>query len=102
MPDASGSEMSTSMNSDASYDIDIVRHHDGGCLVIITSGLENVLFSVATSTANLLDASDTDSESESEEEISRYGKQKNVRQIFFTEFDAGDKNKHLCSFNNDA
>ena len=31
MPEASGSEMSTSMNSDASYDIDIVRHHDGGC-----------------------------------------------------------------------
>ena len=31
MSDASGSEMSTSVNSDASYDIDIVRHHDGGC-----------------------------------------------------------------------
>ena len=39
---------------------------------------DEVLFSVATSTANLLDASDTDSESECEEEISRYGKQKNV------------------------
>ena len=61
MPDASGSEMSTSMNSDASCDIDIVRHHD-----------------VATSTANLLDASDSDSESECDEDISRYGKQKNV------------------------
>jgi len=59
--DAGGSEMSTSMNSDASYDIDIVRHHD-----------------VATSTANLLDASDSDSETEteSEEEQSRYGKSK--------------------------
>ena len=31
MSDASGSEMSTSVNSDASYDIDIVRHHDGRC-----------------------------------------------------------------------
>ena len=27
--EATGSEMSSSMNSDASYDIDIVRHHDG-------------------------------------------------------------------------
>ena len=78
MPDATGSEMSTSMNSDASYDIDIVRHHDGvediNCLLFLT-----YLFSVATSTANLLDATDTDSDSESEEETSRYGKQKDVR-----------------------
>ena len=37
------SEMSTSINSEASLDIDIVRHHD-----------------VATSTANLLEARDQD------------------------------------------
>ena len=96
MSDASGSEMSTSVNSDASYDIDIVRHHDGGCDYLKSSNIlqiwaahknirsacsffKKVLLSVATSTANLLDASDTDSESECEDEISRYGKQKNVR-----------------------
>ena len=77
--DTGGSEMSTSMNSDASYDIDIVRHHDGN---IYTDKLEDVIkyILVATSTANLLDASDSDSdtESESEEEQSRYGKSKSV------------------------
>ena len=30
--DVTGSEMSSSVNSDASYDIDIVRHHDGESL----------------------------------------------------------------------
>ena len=51
------------MASDASYDIDIVRHHD-----------------VATSTANLLDASsESSSDSDSEEEPTiRIGKPKNV------------------------
>ena len=47
-------------------------------MINISKIFEEVIFSVATSTANLLDASDTDSESECEEEISRYGKQKNV------------------------
>lgn len=83
--DAGGSEMSTSMNSDASYDIDIVRHHDGNNDIIIDidandSKTKYVPVSVATSTANLLDASDSDSETEteSEEEQSRYGKSKSV------------------------
>ena len=44
------SEMSTSINSEASLDIDIVRHHD-----------------VATSTANLLESRDQD-QSDTEEE----------------------------------
>ena len=38
--DAGGSEMSTSMNSDASYDIDIVRHHDGNNDIIIGDDLD--------------------------------------------------------------
>ena len=54
-------------------------------------GFKKVLFSVATSTANLLDASDTDSESESEEEISRYGKQKNVSGLFLQNLTQGTK-----------
>ena len=33
------SEMSTSVNSEASYDIDIVKHHDGSILMEFT---ENV------------------------------------------------------------
>ena len=49
-----------------------------GVDLLICLILEEVLFPVATSTANLLEASDTESESECEEEISRYGKQKNV------------------------
>ena len=44
MPDASGSEMSTSMNSDASYDIDIVRHHDGGWFVMVLHALKMFYF----------------------------------------------------------
>ena len=46
------SEMSTSINSEASLDIDIVRHHD-----------------VATSTANLLEARDQDQSDTEEEEM---------------------------------
>ena len=79
--DAGGSEMSTSMNSDASYDIDIVRHHDGNNNIDANDNkTKYVPVSVATSTANLLDASDSDSETEteSEEEQSRYGKSKSV------------------------
>ena len=79
--DAGGTEMSTSMNSDASYDIDIVRHHDGNVDIDNVADVTKCFdVLVATSTANLLDASDSDSdtESESEEEQSRYGKSKSV------------------------
>ena len=49
--DVTGSEMSSSVNSDASYDIDIVRHHDGESLP--QSVLCPLSSSPPTSAANL-------------------------------------------------
>ena len=70
------SEMSTSVNSDASLDIDIVRHHDG--LGTFRQTVCNPTFPVATSTANLLDTRDFDTETDSEEDLSQFGRAKIV------------------------
>ena len=82
--DVTGSEMSSSVNSDASYDIDIVRHHDGESLLECPLSSSPPTLAVATSTANLLDASDSYSDTDSEDtDISRFGgKQKTVRASF--------------------
>ena len=70
------SDMSTSVNSDASLDIDIVRHHDG--LGTFRPTVCNPTFPVATSTANLLDTRDFDTETDSEEDLSQFGRAKIV------------------------
>ena len=72
------SEMSTSVNSDASLDIDIVRHHDG--METFRQTVCNPTFPVATSTANLLDTRYSDTETESEDDLSQFGRSKIVIQ----------------------
>lgn len=78
------SEMSTSVNSDASLDIDIVRHHDGiGTFSQTDRTVCNPTFPVATSTANLLDTRDFDTETDSEDDLSQFGRSKIVRKLKF-------------------
>ena len=74
------SDMSTSVNSDASLDIDIVRHHDGRETFEPT--VCNPTFPVATSTANLLDTRDFETETDSEDDLSQFGKSQIVRKEF--------------------
>ena len=71
------SEMSTSVNSDASLDIDIVRHHDG--MQALRQTVCNPTFTVATSTANLLDTRYSDTETDSEDDLSQIGRSKIVK-----------------------
>ena len=71
------SEMSTSVNSDASLDIDIVRHHDG--MQTFRETVCNPTFPVATSTANLLDTRYSDTETDSEDDLSQIGRSKIVK-----------------------
>ena len=71
------SEMSTSVNSDASLDIDIVRHHDG--MQTLRQTVCNPTFPVATSTANLLDTRYSDTETDSEDDLSQIGRSKIVK-----------------------
>ena len=71
------SEMSTSVNSDASLDIDIVRHHDG--METFRQTVCNPTFPVATSTANLLDTRYSDTETDSEDDLSQIGRSKIVK-----------------------